>query len=206
MKNVLQKAALIFVFCTVLGGFGLLSYVIYKHNNPEIDLAAMLIDDKKQIAQAFFSPDDDMRNLLVALINAEKKSIAVAIYTLTDKVIAQAFIRAHKRGVKVQCVADPGYGDDRYSKIAQLANESIPVWIYQSSSNNRESSLMHNKFCIFEDNVEHHSIVWTGSFNFTVRAYERNQENVVVLDNERIVEKFKAQFELLKKRSLSITS
>ena len=80
------------------------------------------------------------------------------------------------------------------SKIAQLANESIPVWIYQSSTDNRESSLMHNKFCIFENNVEHHSIVWTGSFNFTMRAYERNQENVVVLDNPHIIEKFKAQF------------
>ena len=70
--NIVQKVALILVFCTVLGGFALLSYVMYKHNNPEIDLASLLIDDKNKIAQAFFSPDDDVRDILVALIDAER--------------------------------------------------------------------------------------------------------------------------------------
>ena len=37
-----------------------------------------------------------------------------------------------------------------------------------------------------------------------MRAHERNQENIVVLDNTHIVERFVAQFEILKKRSIMI--
>ena len=191
-------------FCSVLAGFGVLSYKIYHRENPEAFLASKLVDEKNQVAQAF-SPDDDLRPLLVSLIDVERKKLAVAIYTLTDKEIAYALKRAHDRGVSVEVVVDRGYGSDRYSKIEILANAGIPVWMYQSSEDERNASLMHNKFCIFSDNVDHKALVWTGSFNFTIRAHERNQENVVILDHPRIVEKFTKQFEVLKKRSVLIT-
>lgn len=205
MKNIAKKIALVLVFCFVTGGFALLSYMLYQQQNPEIKLIKLLLDEEKKIARAFFAPDDPIKPLLIGLIDAEKKSISVAIYTLTDKEIARAFIRARERGVCVECVTDPGYGKDRYSKIAQLANAGIAIWVYQPSDDERSSSLMHDKFVIFGDSVEDHSLVWTGSFNFTARAHGRNQENVVILDNKDIVERFKKQFELLKMRSLLLT-
>ena len=188
----------------VLGAFAALAYIVSQHENPEVKLAKLLIDDENHVAQAFFSPDDELKSLLITLIDAEKKSIKIAIYTFTDKMISKALMRAHERGIAIECVVDPAYGNDRYSKIAHIANKGIPVWVYQSSLEERASSLMHNKFALFEDNIGHHSLIWTGSFNFTVRADERNQENVVILDNKRIIEKFANQFEVLKKRSLLI--
>lgn len=206
MQNILKKIALIFVFCAVTGGFAALAYMLYQHQNPEANLAALLIDDDKKIIQAFFSPDDHVRDILIGLINAEKKSLSIAIYTLTDKNIAGAIKEAYNRGVHVEIVADSGYGNDRYSKIAQLANTGIGIWAYQSGDEERASSLMHDKFIIFEDNIQHHALVFTGSLNFTVRANERNQENVVILDHPRIVDRFKKQFAILKKRSLRINA
>ncbi len=204
MKNILQKIALVGLFCAVLGAFAALAFVLSGNEDTEAKLAKVLLDDENKIAQAFFSPDDELKNLLIGLIDVEKKSIAIAIYTLTDKDITRALKHAYERGVTIEFVVDPGYGNDRYSKIDQLANEGIPIWVYQSSSDERSSSLMHNKFAIFEDSIDHHSLVWTGSFNFTVRAHERNQENVVILDNKRIVKRFINQFDVLKKRSLLI--
>ncbi len=201
MKNSLQKIALVLVFCVVLGAFAALAYMLSSYQNPQINLAKLLINNENKIAEAFFSPDDELRSILIALIDAEQKSLSVAIYTLTDKNIAHALIRAHKRGIAIECVVDPAYGNDRYSKIDQLANEGIAIFVYQSSDNERAASLMHNKFVIFKENIKHHSILWTGSFNFTVRAHERNQENVVVLDNAHIIEKYVKQFEILKNRS-----
>lgn len=203
MGRFLQKIGVIAVFCIVLSGFAALAYVLYQRNNPEAKLIDLLLDDNKRVAQAFFSPDDDIRSILLDLVHVEKKRMLIAIYTLTDKKIAYELINARKRGVVIECVVDSGYGHDRYSKIALLAQNNIPIWVYQSDEG-RNASLMHDKFCVFESNIEGRSMVWTGSFNFTVRAHERNQENVVVLDNKRIVEKFIKQFKLLKERSLLI--
>jgi len=60
---------------------------------------------------------------------------------------------------------------------------------------------MHNKFVIFSCNVGNKTLLWTGSFNFTKSAQLRNQENVVVLDDPCIIEKYEKQFEVIKKRT-----
>jgi mitochondrial cardiolipin hydrolase len=205
MKTIVQKLMLLAVFSVVFGGFALVAYKLYQQQNPEIKLTKLLLNEDKKIARAFFSPDDELKFLLIDLIDTEKKSLSVAIYTITDKEILRAFVRAHRRGINIEFVVDPAFERDRYSKVAHLANEGIKIWVYQSSSEERASSLMHNKFVIFGDNVEHHGLVWTGSFNFTVRAHERNQENVVILDDKHIVDRFKTHFELLKERSILIT-
>ncbi len=204
MKNILKNIALTTVFLSVVGAFAAIGYWL-QASDDEARLSKLLFDEHKKIAQAFFSPDNDVRDLLISLINLEKKSISVAIYTLTDKKIADALLRAARRGVSVECVVDRAYGTDRHSKVHQLANAQIPVWVYRSALEERAASLMHNKFCIFEDSVEHRALVWTGSYNFTMRANDRNQENVVVLDNPAVVEKFRKQFAVLKKRSVQIS-
>ncbi|MBA3751673.1 DUF1669 domain-containing protein [Candidatus Dependentiae bacterium] len=200
-----QKIILGGVFLSVVVCFMGIARVISHYQDPQHTLETMLINKDNTIARAYFSPDDKVASLLKGLIEVEKKMIRVSIYTLTDKSIITALIDAAKRGVVVECVVDPGYGSDRYSQVYQLANAQIGVWSYQASSDQRNSSLMHNKFCIFDDSVQNHAIVWTGSYNFTKRANERNQENVVILDNPEIVDRFRKHFEILKDRSLQIS-
>ena len=200
-KRIVQLA----LFVGVLGFFTAVAYVIYRSGDDEVHLKALLLNDEKRVTQAFFSPDDNLRSILISLIDSEKQGIVVAMYTFTDKAIASALVQAVGRGVSVECIVDRYYATDRYSKIHLLANASIPIWVYQPSLDPRASSLMHNKFCIFEDSIEHHTLVWTGSYNFTIRANERNQENVVIVDAPQIIEKFKKQFGILKGRSLQIS-
>ncbi len=147
-------------------------------------------------AQAYFSPDDDVRSVLIGLIDQEKQRISIAMYIITDAAIASALIRAFKRGIDVECVVDQQYSKDRSSKVPLLANASIPICIYEG-----DDALIHHKFCIFEEQ----SLLWTGSYNFTKRASERNQENVIILSNASIMRQFRAQFERLKERSLCLT-
>jgi phosphatidylserine/phosphatidylglycerophosphate/cardiolipin synthase-like enzyme len=59
---------------------------------------------------------------------------------------------------------------------------------------------MHNKFIVFESNLFGRSILWTGSFNFTHSARLRNQENILVLDEPAIVERYRKQFAVIKTR------
>lgn len=200
-----RKISVTSAFLAVFLGCGAVAYYISHETDPAVRLAKELINDKNNVAAAFFSPDDDLRSLLVSLIEAENKRIRIAIYTLTDKAITHALLAAHRRWVTIECIVDRGYGSDMYSKVGQLANAKVPLWVYQTASDERSSALMHNKFAIFDDTIDHRSIVWTGSYNFTARASERNQENVVILDDPNIVKRFSEQFELLKTRSLQIS-
>ena len=55
---------------------------------------------------------------------------------------------------------------------------------------------MHNKFAILDQKV------WTGSFNWTISANKRNQENVVLLDEVDVCKKYEKRFEYFKKECI----
>jgi phosphatidylserine/phosphatidylglycerophosphate/cardiolipin synthase-like enzyme len=204
MRGFFRKSLVATAFLAVFACFAALSYWV-SHEDHEAKLNKLLVDGNGRIEQAFFTPEDDVRSILISLIALEKKSLRIAIYTITDKEIAQALVHAAKRGVHVECVVDRGYGQDKYSKVALLANEGIAVWVYQTSMNEREMALMHNKFCLFEDTIQHKSLLWTGSFNFTNRASTRNRENVIILDSQKLWDHYQKQFAILKMRSIQIS-
>ncbi len=203
--NIFQKVVVGSVFIGVVACFMGVAHLISVTQNPEYQLEKMLINKDNKVARAYFSPDDTLASLLKGLIDAEKKKILASIYTITDKTLVNAFINASKRGVHVEFVVDPGYGSDRYSQVYQLANAHIGVWSYQSAADARQASLMHNKFCVFDDSIGNRPLIWTGSYNFTKRANERNQENVVILDDRDIIDRYRKHFEILKGRSLQIS-
>lgn len=154
----------------------------------------------KGLKQAFFSPDDDLKNLLIQLINREKESIKMAIYSFTDGDIAQALINAHNRGVTIEIITDSSCVHDKFNKFEVLKKNQIPVHVYRCQTVTILNNIMHNKFVIFGKNIEGKSLVWTGSFNFTKSATLNNQENVVVLDEMHIIQRYTKQFVILKER------
>jgi phosphatidylserine/phosphatidylglycerophosphate/cardiolipin synthase-like enzyme len=153
----------------------------------------------------FFSPDDDIRGLLLGMIKKEQDCIKIAMFNFTESKIADALADAHKRGVHVELIVDPSCLRSHKNKIGVLARKGIQVFVYnaeQSSAPNGWTSCMHNKFAIFGKNALNRPCVWTGSFNFT-RSAGTNQENVVVLEDVHVVKKFDTQFEKLKERCQS---
>jgi phosphatidylserine/phosphatidylglycerophosphate/cardiolipin synthase-like enzyme len=152
-----------------------------------------------KIVQAFFSPDDDLQDALIQLIQQESSSIRIAIYTFTDTEIAQALIDAHQRGVNVQIIVDPSQGKDRYSKVSTLQAAGIKVFFYNPDYvADKRSNLMHNKFAIFGNTKKNKVRVWTGSYNFTAAARTRNQENAVLFTDTAVFEDYLKQFCCLK--------
>jgi cardiolipin hydrolase len=174
-----------------------------KKNDSACDESYGLICDGK-IKQAFFSPDDSVLKVLLYLINQEKKSIRLAAFSFTDGEVAQALVQAMDRGVIIEIVVDPGCLQDKFGKIASLQKKGLDIFVYDPEYNAHNkgliTSIMHNKFILFESNVLDKSLLWTGSFNFTKSAHIRNQENVIVLDDSMLIDKYKTQFERLKSR------
>ncbi len=166
-----------------------------------------LVKNNTPIDLLFFTPDEapTIKQLLIGLIESEKKSIKMALFRLTDKDITQALIRAKERNVVLEVVVDSGaLSIAYYSKVHQLAAASIPVYVYQSMALREDASyksIMHQKTFLFGDTLGRGPVVVFGSLNPTHAAFNGNEEAVQVRDNPTIIDQFNNHFEKLKKRS-----
>jgi phosphatidylserine/phosphatidylglycerophosphate/cardiolipin synthase-like enzyme len=147
-------------------------------------------------AIVYFSPEDQLEKRLIQMIEQEKKSIAVCVYSFTHLGIANALIDARKRGVDVEVVVDR-FSVKGQSPLQKIVRAGIPVYVWDPQRPKKaRRPLMHNKFCVFGG-----SQVWTGSFNFTYEAARIHQENAVVLQDDALASAYQNQFDSIKIRS-----
>ena len=122
-----------------------------------------------------FSPEDPIQRTLIGMINNAQRNILVQAYLLTDDTIANALIRAHKRGVNVEVLLDAQMvSNARGSDGVRLYEAGIPVRLETRYEN------AHNKIMIFDHDTANAAVV-TGSYNFTYGAQRSNAENVVII-------------------------
>ncbi|HBY57437.1 MAG: Phospholipase D/Transphosphatidylase [Parcubacteria bacterium 32_520] len=143
--------------------------------------------------EVYFSLYDDPESIIIENIDNAKESINIAMYTFTDREIAQAILRAKDRGVDIKIYLDHSQVTAEYSKSRYFVKNGIEVRI---SSN---SYIMHNKFAVIDN-----KIVITGSYNWTASAGERNDENLLVIDDKNVIEKYQTQFNNLWNNKYSI--
>ncbi len=176
------------------------THFIVGHPGPEHVESTRKNEPAASTIQVFFSPDDDVRKELIALIDREEKAIRIAVYFMTEPEIAKALQRSKKREVKVELITDVGCLKERSNKVSMLCDSGCKLFIYNPPSTNRGSSLMHHKFALFSSN-NGRSLLWTGSYNFTRAASTSNQENAILVDNKKMFDQFAYQFKRLKARS-----
>ena len=186
-------------------GFGRTHFIMGAPSQPHTQAPAQPAPQVENIAanaRALFAPDDNIRKELIQLIDAEKESITLAVFILTDHEIADALVRAQKRGVDIELVTDSSCLRDGHNKIGKLCQAGCAVYVYNPGYDKQDqTSLMHHKFAVFKNNRAGNQIVWTGSFNFTKSGSTKNQENAVVLEDKQVAGLFEKNFGKLKERS-----
>lgn len=145
--------------------------------------------------QTFFPPHDRVQDLICGLIEEETERIEVEAFQLTHRAIAQSLLEAHYRGVKVNLIVDVG-ALGRFSKVLQLFNAGIPVFVYPQDGIGGYS-LMHNKIMLLYSL----SCIITGSMNFTNAGLDKNRENLIVIQNKELFEEYSYQFQVLIKQT-----
>lgn len=109
-------------------------------------------------------------SLMVSTINNTRSSLLIQAYSFTSPPIAQAVVNALKRGVDVRVIVDKSQVSEKYTSATFLKNAGVPVVI------DTKPAIAHNKVMIFDQQA-----VFTGSFNFTRSAQDRNAENGMVI-------------------------
>jgi phosphatidylserine/phosphatidylglycerophosphate/cardiolipin synthase-like enzyme len=125
--------------------------------------------------QVAFTPGDPIDDILIGIVAQARREVLVQIFSFTHKRIARALIDAHRRGVRVEVIADDQ--QDRQlpnSALADLVRNGVPVYL------DPEQSSAHNKVMIV-DAASEQAVLVTGSYNFTWSAQRRNAENILVL-------------------------
>jgi phosphatidylserine/phosphatidylglycerophosphate/cardiolipin synthase-like enzyme len=141
-----------------------------------------------------FSPNGSSLEIILEGIQQAKKSILVAAYSFTSKPVSSALVDAHKRGVKVQVIADKKSNTGQYSAVAFLADQGVAVRL------NGNYQIFHHKFMVFDGRH-----VETGSFNYSAAAVNKNAENVLmILNNKPVAAMYVQQWQSLWNESVDV--
>jgi len=146
--------------------------------------------------EALFTPGDAIDAHLVALIDGARREVLVQAFSFTSRRIARALGAAHRRGVKVEVLADraqtfelPG------SAVPALARDGVPVWL------DGNYAAAHNKVVIVDAGTPAATLV-TGSYNYTVAAQAKNAENVLIVRGDAaLAAQYRDNFVRLRERA-----
>jgi phosphatidylserine/phosphatidylglycerophosphate/cardiolipin synthase-like enzyme len=146
-----------------------------------------------------FTPADDAAGLIVRTIDAARSQVLVQAFSFTHRDIADALIRAARRGLDVQIIADREQSDSMESAAMQsLVDAGLPVFM------DADHSAAHNKVIVLDQGAQQSALV-TGSFNFTFAAQNRNAENVLVFHgNPELIEAFYANWRRHREHAVAV--
>jgi DNA uptake protein ComE-like DNA-binding protein len=136
--------------------------------------------------EVYFSLYDNPQKEITKNINQAQAYINIAMYTFTDQEIALSLSNAQNRGVKVRVYLDRSQIESTYSVSRLLVQKGLKVRI---STNNY---IMHHKFAIIDNRL-----LLTGSYNWTAAANNKNDENLMVIDDPEVIARYQNQFEKL---------
>ncbi len=145
---------------------------------------AMIIHNNKQI-ENYFCPEDSCKEHLISKILDAKKCIYFMVFTFTDQDVADAILFSNVTDIKG--VMDNMQAGGKYSQFERLKGFGIDV-----KKDSNKAGFLHHKVFIIDNET-----VVTGSYNPTSAGDTKNDENMLIIHDKRIAEKFLEEFEKL---------
>jgi len=144
------------------------------------------LNAKPALLECYFFPNQNNERKVVDMFRTCKKTLDLAIFTLTKDSISNAIEEAYKRGVKVRLIADDSCSLMLGSDVRKLAAIGVPT------KTDRAKYYMHNKVAIIDK-----SVLVTGSYNWSRQATNYNQENILFFENKDLCEKYTQEYDKL---------
>ena len=139
------------------------------------------------VCEAVFFPGESHENKVVNMIRTCKYSLDICIFTMTNDKLFEAVEECWNANIDVRIITDDECVKQKGSDVYKLASIGVPV---KTDSNAQYH--MHHKFVVVDKRV-----LITGSFNWTVQAVKNNNENVIMIQNKELVDKYVQEFDSL---------
>ncbi len=134
-----------------------------------------------------FSPKDKIITTnIIPLINISKHYIYIPAFIVTHDDFANALTNAKNRGVQVRLIADATSPAASRSKVKYLRTAGIPVKVENYAGK------VHSKSIIIDDKY-----IIAGSMNFSNSGENKNDENCLIIEDERLARYYRGFFEYL---------
>lgn len=144
--------------------------------------------------KSYFS---NIRRSIKDELEQAKTEISVAVYWFTNWELFNLLLKKIQEGVRVRLIIHNDFINNRDSGLPfqQFIKEGGKFYF----SDNQNP--MHNKFCIIDKRT-----LINGSYNWTYFAEEKNQENILIIQNESdVIDSFYDEFKRLIKLSKPLT-
>eukprot|EP00439_Symbiodinium_sp_Y106_P058139 s720_g8.t1 len=172
-----QKAEIGFASVAWLSAVALCIWHIFRH----------LRQTYWRCPEVLFFPDKSGTHVrhICLLLRAARRKVWVAMFALTDDVLAGELLSAFHRGVDVKVIVDDEQCGMLGADAPKLLEAGVPVLIDSSPAR------MHHKIAILDE------CVLTGSFNWTKQASMTNWENLCILRDPAVVTAYANEFKAL---------
>ena len=133
----------------------------------------------------YFSPQDKgITGAVIPLVKNSKNYIYIPTFLFTHKALTNELISAHNRGVDVRMIIDSTNTLGLHSAFNELRRSGIPVKVENYAGK------MHAKTIIIDDEY-----LVLGSANFSNSGENKNDENMLVIQNSKLAKAYKSYFE-----------
>jgi hypothetical protein len=139
----------------------------------------------------------NLANTVIDELEAAKVFVKIAMAYFTNDKIIDKIIEIAKKGIDIEIVIDY----EAFKKKNNLSQENIDtlvengatIYIACQNAGGASEPQMHHKFCII-DGIK----VLTGSFNWTTKGDKKNKENLNIITDRKVAEKYHAEFSRLR--------
>lgn len=155
------------------------------NNTGPINIGFVVLPEQIYVAgkgsEAYFN---NIEEQIIKYLDEARVSIHVAIAWFTNQRIADKLIEKKKEGLDVKVVY---YADNTNCKFG-VNLDNIPYMPIRGT----RGGIMHNKFCVIDNQK-----VITGSYNWSEKAENKNDENAAVVYDNDIASNYSVEFRRL---------
>lgn len=139
----------------------------------------------------YFSQKDNLQKVILERLDGAQVSVNVAVAWFTDVKLFDKLLQLQEKGVKVDLIITNHQFNDESANNYILIKENGGVFLQIGG----DYKTMHHKFCIID-----HKTLLQGSFNWTKKANESNNETLLVIqDDYQSINEFTEEFDRLKR-------
>ncbi len=141
------------------------------------------------VVEYYFSPTDGTASHILDAIDTAQYSIHFLIFSFTRNDIGDILVAKHNAGLEVKGVFDEDNRLEYGGEYIRLMEAGLPVRYDQFQYK------LHHKLMIIDYNhPESDPLVITGSYNWSTRAENENDENIVIIHDTALAQSYHALF------------